>query len=721
MATIVCPVLRDAGRRALSLAVLLGGALAARAVPAPARPPGASPPLMLGASWYPEQWPESRWNADLDLMEAAGLRVVRVGEFAWSSLEPSEGHYTLDWLDRAIAAAAAHHIFVVIGTPTDAPPAWLTVKYPETLRVDANGHRLSNGERRQFSYSSPKYRELCRQIVEQLARRFGHNPDVIAWQIDNEYTEDSFDPESRRLFHEWLQAKYHTLDHLNRIWTTAYWSETFNSWDEIPMGVGNQNPGLLLDYKRFVTHEWLGFQQNQLDVLREYVAPWQRITTNLGGLGWADRFNRRQIAAPLDFISWDAYVARQEVTAPGHGAVYAALPHVDPYRMGATHDLVRGWKHRNFWVMEMQPGSVDWAAISSSLDRGETRAMAWEAVGHGADRVLFWQWRCALNSQEQYHGALVGPGGEPLPFYAEAKQTAADFAKAGPALAGTTPVSQVAILHNYDSRWAIDFHPQSIRYDQIGVLLDYYHPLRDLTQSVDIVSPWADLGRYKLVVAPSLNVISPELARHLAAYVEHGGHLVLGPRSGMKDEFNALNAERQPGPLVPTLGGRVEQFYPLVSDVPVAGDWGDGHATIWAEMLSTSSPATHVLMRYGVSDGWLDGQPAVITRAVGRGTITYVGAVLDPSLMRAAVKTWVAAAGVDSPTLPVPPGVEVCRRVGAGHEVFVLLNFAPQAVAFALPQAMDDVLHGGSVQDLRLPRYGVAILSRTLASAPAHP
>lgn len=671
----------------------------------PAAPAAEAPPLMLGSAWYPEQWPESRWDADLALMQAAGLRMVRIGEFAWSSLEPEEGRYTLDWMERAIAAADAHHIVVVLGTPTDAPPAWLTSKYPDALRVDENGRRLQHGERRQFSYTSAKYRELCRLMVEQLARRFGHNPDVIGWQIGNEYTEDSFDSESRRLFHEWLKAKYQSLDALNRHWTTAYWSQTYDSWDEIPMGTGRGNPGLLLDYKRFVTDEWRSFQRNQLDVIRRYADSRQFITTNLGGLGWADRFNQREIAADLDLISWDSYV--------GQG-------HLDPYRLGATHDLVRGWKRRNFWVMEMQPGSVDWAGISNSLDKGETRAMVWEAVGHGADCIAFWQWRSALSGQEQYHGALVGPDGAPLPFYAEARQTATEFAKAGPVFTGTAPESQVAILHDYDSRWAIDFHPQTKLYDQIDVLLGYYRALRDLTQAVDIVDPSFPLDDYKLVVAPSLNVISNGLARHLADYVERGGHLVLGPRSGMKDEFNALNPERQPGPLAATLGGRVEQFYALLDDVPVSGKWGNGTALIWAEQLSATAPDTEVIMRYGVGNGWLDGQPAVITRRVGRGTISCVGAVLDPDLMRVAAQAMVAAAGVNTPTLPVPAGVEVCRRVGQGREVFVLLNHAKQAVEIALPQAMGDVLNGGETRQIESPPYGVAVLSRASpASAPA--
>ena len=654
-----------------------------------------APSLILGVAWYPEQWPESQWAGDLALMQAAGIRVVRVGEFAWSSMEPEEGRYTLDWLERAISAAAAHDITVVLGTPTDAPPAWLTRKYPETLRVDEEGRRLQHGSRRQFSYTSVKYRQLCRAIVEQLAHRFGNNPGVLGWQIGNEYTEDSFDPDAVRLFHEWLRAKYGNLDALNRRWATAYWSQTYDNWDEIPMGTGRGNPGLLLDYKRFVTDQWRAFQRNQIEAVRPYAAKRQFITTNLGGLGWANRFNRTDIAADLDFISWDAYV--------GQG-------HLEPYRMGATHDLVRGWKQRNFWVMEMQPGFVDWAGVSNSLDRGETRAMAWQAVGHGADAIAFWQWRSALNGQEQYHGSLAGPDGGPLPFYAEAKQIGADFAKAGGALRGTSPESQVAILHDYDSRWAIDFHRQTNRYDQIEVLLGYYRPLRDLAQAVDIVGPLATFASYKLVVAPSLNVISEDLANRLSSYVESGGTLVLGPRSGMKDEFNALDTRRQPGPLVPALGARVEQFYALLEDVPVAGQWGKGRATIWAETLSPA-PRTETLLQYGAGNGWLEGHAAAVVRPLGKGRIAYIGAVLDPVLMRSAAKWMVEAAGLRLQALPVPEGVEVCRRVASDREVFILINHAGRPAKVALPRPMTDVLNGGEIREQEIAPRGVVVAS----------
>ena len=295
---------------------------------------------LLGTAWYPEQWPESQWESDLQLMQDAHMNVVRVGEFAWSSLESSEGHYDLDWMERAIALAAKHHIAVVIGTPTDAPPAWLTTKYPETLGMNADGHFREHGGRRQFNYASPRYRQLCASIVAQLARRFGHSPDVIGWQIGNEYTDESFDPATRALFQQFLRDKYKTLANLNKQWSTAYWSQTYTAWSQIPMENTGGNPGLLLDHKHFVTQTWRGFQRNQIDILRPLILPTQFITTNIGGLAWSDNWDHCAITADLDFASWDDYV--------GQG-------HLDTPKNAMLNDFVRGWKRQNFWVMETQP------------------------------------------------------------------------------------------------------------------------------------------------------------------------------------------------------------------------------------------------------------------------------------------------------------------------------------------------------------------------------
>lgn len=683
--------------RALALALLAFASPVAAQQPSPSATAAAvaSERLWLGSAWYPEQWPEARWDEDLRLMKAHGANVVRIGEFAWARMEPAEGKIDLDWLDRAIRLAEKHGLKVVLCTPTDTPPAWLTSEYPDTLRVDGAGNRLGHGGRRQFSISSPRYRELSKRIVGAMAKRFGRDRAVIGWQIGNEYTDESYDPAARTAWHAWLKQRFGTLDALNAAWTTAYWSQTYTDWDQVPFNDKPGNPGWMLELKHFITATWVDFQRNQADAIRADAAPTQFVTTNLGGLGWANKFDRYAINRDLDIASWDNYV--------GTG-------HLEPYRNGATHDLARGWKRRNFWVMETQPGFVNWAGVSNILDRGESRAMAWHMIGHGADAVLYWQWRSALNGQEQYHGALVGPDGAPLPFYAEAAEIGRDFAKASPVIAGTQPVSTVAILQDYDSRWAIDFQLHNKDYDQIGLLLDYYRPLKNRLGAVDIVEAAGPLDGYRLVFAPSLNVITDELAAKLSAYVRGGGHLVLGPRSGMKDQYDRLTVQRQPGPLADLLGGRVEQFYALDETVPVTGDAGSATARIWAEQLSTKAADARVTMRYGKANGWLDGQPAAITRSVGRGSITYLGTILDAVAMRRFAEGAMSDAGV-AMLPPLPEGVERMVRVGQGRTVTILVNHTKTPQRIALPRAMKDVLGGGTVRQATLNARGVAVLT----------
>jgi beta-galactosidase len=661
----------------------------------------ASTPLRIGAAWYPEQWPEDQWDHDLALMEAAHMNVVRVGEFAWSALEPAEGHYDLDWLARAVRLAEKHHLAVVIGTPTDTPPAWLTTKYPQVLRIGADGKQAEHGSRRQFSYSSPLYRTFCRDIATRLAQRFGRDPNVIGWQIDNEYTDESFDNDTRRQFQDWLQHRYNSLDALNSAWTTAYWSQTYSAWSQIPLNDKPGNPGLLLDHRRFVTATWRSYQKEQIDALRAHAEPRQFITTNIGGLGWSDNWDHYAIAADLDIASWDPYI--------GQG-------HLDYRRHGASSDYVRGWKRQNFWVMETQPGFVNWAPINTALDKGEVRAYSWESVGRGADAVLYWQWRSALNGQEQYHGALVGPDGSPLPLYEEVRQLGQEFSVASPALAGTTPRSDVAIITTYDSRWAIDFQQHSKNYDQQAVLLDYYRALDDLTHSIDIVEATAPLEGYKLVLAPSLNVIPADLGRHLLDYARGGGHLILGPRSGMKDEFNRLDIHRQPGPLVEALGGRVEQYYALDERLAVSGEIGSGTASIWGEDLSASTPRTQIILRYGPNETWLSGKPAAIRATYEKGTLTYLGTLLDPAAMSTFVKQALDAAHVPSLFGPLPPDIEVTRRRSDDHEVFILINHGKQTRSVNLPATMQDVLAGNrALQSVTLASQGVAVLEESHA------
>lgn len=684
------------------------------ALPALSQKPYTTPNApLLGAAWYPEQWPESRWDADLSLMEKAHFDVVRVGEFAWSTMEPSEGHYDFSWLDRAIALAARHHIAVVIGTPTDAPPAWLTSRYPQTLRVDENGMRAEHGNRRQFNYADPMYRRFCAEIVTQMARRYGHNPDVIGWQIGNEFTDESFDPATRAQFQQFLREKYKTLANLNARWTTAYWSQTYTTWSQIPFPTHGGNPGLLLDHKHFVTATWRSFQKNQIDALRPLISSSQFITTNIGGLAWSDNWDHYEMTADLNLASWDNYV--------GQG-------HLDAPKNAMLNDFARGWRRQNFWIMETQPGSVNWAPINNALSPGETRALAWQDIGHGADAILYWQWRSALNGQEQYHGAIVGPDGAPNPIYSEIQQLGVDFTKTRAAIAGTSPHADIAILHTYDSRWAIDFQPHTVEYDQQRIMLRFYTPLDDIAESsgnaVDIVDPTrGPISQYKLIIAPSLNVISSELAATLLAYVQQGGHLVLGPRSGMKDQFNSLNPQRQPGPLAPALGAKVEQYYALDHNLGLiapTGSWltslSSSAANIWAEQLKTVAPATHIDMLYRDPGGWLADQPAMVTRSIGRGTLTYLGTLPNAATLDLILKHFANEAGIATPRTPLPNGFELCERQDkeGDRRVLIVINYSSKPGQIALPSTYRNLLDAQSSPDavntLNLPAQGIAVL-----------
>jgi beta-galactosidase len=660
----------------------------------------AVPGLLLGTAWYPEQWEEARWEQDLKLMEAANIRVVRIAEYAWSRMEPAENRCDFDWLERAVALAAKHGIFVVLGTPTNAPPAWLTQKYPDVLRVTKQGRRVTHGEREHYSYASARYLEFGRRIAEAMAQRFGHNSNVIGWQIDNQYGIDriSYDEDTHRQFQKWLKDRYGSLESLNQHWATNYWSQTYDNWEEIPFPIGRPNPSLTLEWQRFCSDVNRSYTRNQLLAIRAHADPRQFFTHNFDD---GDDFDFNVTTADLTFVSYDNYV--------GTG-------HLDAAQNGMLLDIERGLKQKNFWIMETQPGAIaNWAPVSNQLDRGEVRDLAWEYIGHGADAVNYWQWRSAPSGQEQYHGTLIGQDGRPVPVYQEIAQVGQEFTQVGDLFRETSPLSQTALLYDYESNWAIQGQKQHQDFDTSLHTLSYYRPLEALTHEIDIVNPSVPLGRYLLVVAPHLNVLPDSVANHLLDYVRAGGHLVLGPRSGMKDAYNAFLPSRQPGTvLTEALGGDVVQFYALEKPVPVSGLKSDGEAKIWGEMLETATPDTEVLLRYGKSNGWLDGKPAVISRRVGKGRITYVGAWLDDKLMDALASWMVKSSGVQPPIDAVPQGVEVCRRVGAGKEILILINHTAESKTVSLPRMMHEILRGGTpARTVTLPPREVAVMVPT--------
>ena len=262
----------------------------------------------FGVDYYPEHWPQERWSEDARLMAEAGFNVVRLAEFAWSRMEPQEGEYDFDWLDRAISVLAFHDIRVILGTPTASPPPWLMTKHPEVFLVREDGQRVTFGNRRGYCPNSPVYHDYTRHIVAQMAERYADHPSVIGWQIDNELGNRCYCPVCARSFQAWLRNRYGSLDELNKKWGTIFWSHIYSDWGQIPVPLttGNSpNPGLALDFFRFASDSYVTYQQMQVDILREK-CPAHFITHNFMGFGY-DRINYFDLARSLDFVSWDTY------------------------------------------------------------------------------------------------------------------------------------------------------------------------------------------------------------------------------------------------------------------------------------------------------------------------------------------------------------------------------------------------------------------------------
>ena len=653
--------------------------------------------LRTGSAYYPEQWPEGSWSEDIRLMREAGLNTVRMGEFAWSTLEPEEGRYETQWLERAVAAMGKAGIDSVLCTPSAAPPAWLVSKYPDILPIDEYGRQVQFGNRCHYCVNSGEFHGAVKAIVEVMAHKFGDNQHVIGWQIDNEFNRYCYCPRCKKRFLEYLAGRYGSLEQLNLHWTTAYWSQTYTAWDQIPLPVGAHNPGLMLEFKHFMTLSYKRFQRLQIDALRAHLRPGTWITHNY--MNWHDGYDHYALSDDLDMASWDWYVGMGNHE-------YASS--------GAAHDLVRGYKRRNFWLMETQPGSVNWKPVNNTLNQGEARAMAWQAVGHGADAVLYWQWRSPLNGQEQYHGTLIDPSGQPRPFLAEARQLANDFASTSPVLESSRIEAEVAILNCYASRWSIQWQPHHKDFNYVEHLLHYYRPIAGGNIPVDLLSADQPLEGYKLVIAPALLVLNPQRLAHLRIFVENGGQLVLTLRSGMKDEYNALLPTRPPGDLKELCGVEVEEYYALLNPVPVAGDGWKGTSKIWAERLRIlDGERTQVLASYGLSNGWLDGQPAITRHRIGKGTVFFIGAYLDGQSQIIILQEILREARIQ-PVMRTPDGVEACRRVSeANREIIILINHLPAEQRVQLPWPATDHIRGQVVEgEVNLPAYGVAVLTR---------
>lgn len=624
----------------------------------------------FGIDYYPEHWPEERWSYDVDLMAEAGFNIARLGEFAWSRFEPSEGNYDFGWLDRAIEILSDRGIQIVLGTPTASAPPWVMAKSPEMFRMLPNGSRVPYGHRREYCPNNPTYIDLSQKIVAALAEHYAERPQIIGWQIDNEFGDRCYCPICAGAFQAWLRDRYGTIKTLNQAWGTAFWSHEYTDWNQIPTPLSTadpHNPGLALDFKRFASDSYVVFQKLQIDILRDKCLG-HLITHNFMGFKYP-KLNYFDLAKDLDFVSWDNYLRMQWTMDIDVDARAAAL----------GHDTMRGLKGRNFWVMEQQSGGGGWDCVSVAPRPGEIRLWTHQAIAHGADGIIYFRWRTNRYGAEQYWHGVLDHHGIPGHRYEEIKRVGKEISNIGETLVGARFESDVAMLLSYDSRFSFQVQQGNPEFDYGEHFRDVYGGFALQNINVDVVQPSDDLTRYKLVIAPALHVVSNTVAEDLKRFVEAGGVLVFTARCGVKDAANAVVDQLLPGLLSEMCGTVVEEYVSLPTGMENELEIDQGipieetiTAKLWCDVLKDNQ--ARVIARY--TRDYYAGKPAITLNDFGEGKVVYIGTFGDEATFTSIAPWLMSLAGVDA-VLSTSPAVEVGVRIKDDQRFLFILNHGP--------------------------------------------
>jgi beta-galactosidase len=666
--------------------------------------------FLLGVCYYPEHWEESLWNEDFRRMAELGFNVVRMGETAWNVMEPEEGQYDFGLFDRAIEAAVRHGLQIIMGTPTYAPPAWLTEKYPEVLRVDFHGQTMAHGSRRHYNYTSTTYWRLCNGIVSELINHYKTHPAIIGWQVDNElncHSDTSYADSDHLAFREWCMEKYGTLERLNEAWGAAFWAQTYTAWSQVFLPkptVTYHSPSLLLDFYRFTSNTAIVFAQMQYERLKAE-APHQFVTHN-GIFGNIDykTFTERTV----DFLSYDSY--------PSFQLMRSDVPVREKDKLSSKHlSRMRGYSEK-FMILEQQAGPGGQTGNGLNNDRddylqvspkpGQVRLWTWQSIAHGADGVLYFRWRtCPYGAETLWHG-INDYGNQPNRRLREVRVVAEETRRMSALLVGTKVTATVAILIDYDndSNCKIDRHTGGEYWrseENIYLALSERHVGTDVLDLSELADETA-LNRYTIVFLPNGQILSETDTTLLTKYVEQGGTLVLGPRSGYKDRNNQAYRLPFPGVVRSLAGIAVEEFTMVgkgeQSDVGGAAQALQSTIHFSAEDTFVQAPLFHEILRVeaeGVrmaathSSDYYAGEGAVSVRQVGKGRVVYFGTFFTLDNTVALLNDL----NVNDPALgwaKLPHEIEAIYRTDGTNQYTVLLNYADRPVTVNFRQIVHD-------------------------------
>ncbi|EEV38450.1 hypothetical protein ECBG_00719 [Enterococcus casseliflavus EC20] len=625
--------------------------------------------ILFGGDYNPNQWPKEIWEEDIRIFKKASINSATVNVFSWAKIQPSENCYDFEELDQIIEKLSTEGFDIVLATSTAALPAWMFKKYPEVARTDYDGRHHKFGQRHNACPNSLVYQKYAERLATKLAERYGENPQVTCWHINNEYGGECYCDNCEKAFRVWLKDKYHTIEALNKAWNMEFWGHTVYEWDEIVLpnalseGIGYDKTafaGISIDYRRFNSDSLLKNYMTERDAIRkiDFTTP---ITTNL--MGTFKGLDYFKWAKEMDLVSWDNY--------PAYNTPWSLV--------AMTHDLMRGLKQQPFMLMEQTPSQQNWQPYNSLKKPGQMRAQSYQTIAHGADTIQYFQLRRSIGACEKFHGAVIEHvGHEDTRVFRETAALGAELAQLSDII-GTQTQAQVAVIFDWDNYWALEYTSgPTVDLKYVEQIHRYYRYFYEQNIAVDLVPVDADLSKYKLVAAPVLYMIKEGMQERLTDFVMQGGALLTTYMSGIVDQSDNVHLGGYPGPLRELAGIWVEEIDAL------APEQSNGVSLVNEELTGTSNLVSDLIHLENAealahyTSNFYAGMPAVTKNTFGDGTVYYFGGQLEDQLQDQLFKTIVEESDI-TPVIEEATKLEIACRENEEAKFFVIINFHEEA------------------------------------------
>ncbi|GAB2572726.1 beta-galactosidase [Gracilibacillus alcaliphilus] len=657
--------------------------------------------FLYGGDYNPNQWDRETWKEDMTYFKDARINSATVNVFSWAKIQPTEHQYDFSELDDIMDMLTKENYQIVLATSTAALPAWMFKKYPEVGRTDFEGRHHKFGQRHNACPNSLVYQKYAKRLASKLAERYGDNPQLAYWHINNEYGGECFCENCEKAFRIWLRDKYKTIEALNKAWNLEFWGHTVYEWDEIVLpnalseGISYKDTafaGISIDYRRFNSDSML----ENFKMEREAIREWDKetpITTNLmGTYYYLDYF---KWAKEMDIVSWDSY--------PAYNTPWSEV--------ALRHDLMRGLKKQPFMLMEQTPSQQNWQPYNSLKKPGQLRAQSFQTIAHGANTIQYFQLRRSIGACEKFHGAVIAHSGtNNTRVFREVKQIGEELEAVGKELLATNIKSKVALIFDWDNYWALEYTSgpnKDLTYvEQIHHIYQYFYKQNI---SVDLVSLDDDLSDYQLVLAPVLYMIKEGTAEKIEKFVAEGGVLVTGFMSGIVDQSDNVHLGGYPGPLRQLCGVWVEEIDALAPEQRNQIAWTDGQqgeGKLVSDIIHLET--AQELAQY--ASNFYQGTPAVTVNDYQAGKVYYFGTSLDDDSLAILLDKAAASAHIEKAA--VDTKLEIVTREGNDVSFTFIINFTDESVP--VPEAFTgktDYLTNQTIDDqLELTPYDVLLI-----------